>query len=179
VTRAFVAVRLPAPVLDAVAGRVSGLEVPRGRITTRDQWHLTLQFLGNEADVDAVVGALVDLGGRGGRARLGAAGAFPNERRARVLWLGLVEGNALLARLALAVNARLAPLGYEAEARPYRAHVTLFRSPRPTDLRGAVAALGPAAVGPAWDVTELTVYETELRPDGARYVERARVALPG
>ena len=59
-TRAFVAVRLPDAVLDAVAHRLAELSVP-GRRTTRDQWHLTLQFLGDDADVDAVVAALDGL----------------------------------------------------------------------------------------------------------------------
>ena len=63
-TRAFVAVRLPGAVLDAVHQRVSALDLA-GRRTTRDQWHLTLQFLGDDVDIDAVAGlfGLVVVGG--------------------------------------------------------------------------------------------------------------------
>jgi 2'-5' RNA ligase len=179
VTRAFVAVRLPAVVLDAVAERVADLTLPGGRATSRDQWHLTLQFLGNHADLDAVIGAFDGFDGAGGRVRLGGAGAFPSARRGRVLWIGLAEGTDVVTRLASGVAQCLAPLGYESEARPFRPHLTLSRSAHPIDLRPAVGALGRDPVGAAWDVGALTVYESQLRREGARYLERATIALPG
>lgn len=178
-TRAFVAVRLPAVVLDAVAERVADLTMRGGRPTTRDQWHLTLQFLGNKADLDAVIAAFDGFEVHGGRVRMGGAGAFPNAPRGRVLWLGLVEGTDVVARLASGVARCLAPLGYEPESRPFRPHLTLARCARPSDLRAPVAAIGPDPVGPAWDVGALAVYESQLRRDGARYLERASIVLPG
>jgi 2'-5' RNA ligase len=178
VTRAFVAVRLPAAVLDAVAERVADLTIRGGRATTRDQWHLTLQFLGNHADLDAVIAAFAGFDVRGGRVRLGGSGAFPSARRGRVLWIGLAEGADVVSRVANGVAQCLAPLGYEPEDRPFRPHLTLARCARPSDLRAAVAALGPDPVGPGWDVGDITVYESQLRRDGARYLERAMVVLP-
>jgi 2'-5' RNA ligase len=177
-TRAFVAVSVPDAVLDAVAERTAGLAVP-GRRTTRDQWHLTLQFLGNRADVAAVTDALRGIDVAAGPARLGGAGAFPRAARGTVLWLGMVEGVPLLARLADAVAARLDPLGYERDTRPYRPHLTLARCRTATDLREAIASMGDAPVGPAWRVDALTLYESILGNDRARYVARASIALPG
>src|SRR6476646_4088458 len=58
VTRAFVAVQLPPAVLGAISERNHHLKLRGARTMTRDQWHLTLQFLGNNADVDTVVDAL-------------------------------------------------------------------------------------------------------------------------
>jgi 2'-5' RNA ligase len=179
VTRAFVAVQLPREVLDAVAAQTQGVQIRGGRAMTRDQWHLTLQFLGDDADVDAVVGALDGFSVPGGHVRLGGAGAFPNARRGRVLWIGLAEGSDLVARLARAVGERLAPLGYEPEARPFRPHLTIMRCPKPADLRASIAALDAVSFGPAWSVEALTVFESRLRREGARYVERATVPLPG
>jgi 2'-5' RNA ligase len=177
VTRAFVAVRLPEAVLDAVADRFAVVPVS-GRLTARDQWHVTLQFLGNHADVDAVVAALDGLDARGGIARVGGAGAFPDARRARVLWLGLTEGAAVLMRIAEKIAPRLAPLGHEPDERVYRPHLTLARYPVATDLRPVVAALGAEPVGPAWEIDAITVYESRLHADGPRYVVRATVPLP-
>jgi len=176
VTRAFVAVRVPELVLDAIAGRVSDLALP-GRRTQREQWHLTLQFLGNSADVDAVATALGGITGPRASARIGGAGAFPDVRRARVLWLGLLNGAETLSALAGAVSERMAPLGHAAEARPFRPHVTLARYRAPTDVRAAVAAIGDAPVGPGWEVDALTVYESRLRSDGAEYVARATIPI--
>src|SRR4051812_29925411 len=58
VTRAFVAVQLPPEVLGAISERTDDVKVRGARTMTREQWHLTLQFLGDGADVDPVVDAL-------------------------------------------------------------------------------------------------------------------------
>jgi 2'-5' RNA ligase len=176
VTRAFVAVRLPEVVLDAVDRRVADLSVP-GRRTTREQWHLTLQFLGDDVDVDAVVGALADVDARRGRARLGGVGAFPDAAGAHVFWLGLAEGSKVLADIAKVVAERTARLGYEADTRPFRPHVTLARCRSAADLRALIAAVGNEPVGPAWEIDAVTVYESRRLADGARYVERAAIPL--
>ncbi len=57
---------------------MTSLALPDVRTTTRPQWHVTLQFLG-DADVDAVGDALGDLRVASGVVRLGGAGAFPRE----------------------------------------------------------------------------------------------------
>jgi 2'-5' RNA ligase len=176
VTRAFVAAVPPGDVLDAI-GALEWGEVAGVRACRRDQWHVTLQFLGNRADIDAVSDRLKDLAVRRGRVRLGGGGAFPNERRGRVLWLGLREGAALFGQLAASVGALLTPLGYPPEARTYHPHVTLARCKAPTDLRPAVAALGAEPVGPAWTVEEVVLFESRTRREGAEYLERGRFPL--
>ena len=175
-TRAFVAVRLPEPVLDALAARVAPLAVP-GRPTTRGQWHVTLQFLGDDADVDGVAAALDGIDAAGGSVRLGGAGAFPGARRASVRWMGFAEGAGVLARVAAAVAQRTAAIGYPADARAFRPHVTLSRLRPAADARAVIAALGTEPVGAAWPVDAVTVYESRRRADGARYEVRATVAL--
>jgi 2'-5' RNA ligase len=179
VTRAFVAVALPDDVLDAVSDATGALLLRGARMMRRDQWHLTLQFLGDDADVGAVGLALEGFTIPGGSVRLGGAGAFPNARRGRVLWIDLADGHDVLARLATGVAERLAPLGYEPDSRSFRPHLTIVRCPRPTDLRAPVAALNALSFGRAWRVDSLTVYESILRPEGARYLERATIPLPG
>jgi RNA 2',3'-cyclic 3'-phosphodiesterase len=176
VARAFVAVRVPEAVLDAIANSVTDLPAP-GRRTRREQWHLTLQFLGNDADVDAVAAALDGIVGPPALARVGGAGAFPDARGARVLWLGLTQGVELLTRLAEAVADRTLPLGHDGEARPFRPHLTLARYRVPTDVRPTIVALGDAAIGPSWEVDSVTVYESRLHSSGAEYVERATIPV--
>ena len=168
--------QLPAAVLDAVEERTADVALP-GRHTTRDQWHLTLQFLGNRADVDAVAEALAGIGAAPGQVRMGGVGAFPRDSRGTVLWLGVSHGAESLAQLADAVMTRTEPLGHERESRAYRPHLTLARCRAPTDLREVVAALGDEPVGPAWRVDALTVFESRTRRDGARYTPRAVISL--
>jgi 2'-5' RNA ligase len=176
--RAFVAVVPPDDVLDAVDAAAAGIEVPStARRTTRPQWHLTLQFLGNRVDFDAVAGALDALAVRRGTVGLGAAGAFPSERSGRVLWLGVSEGDALLSQLAAAVGELLEPVGYPPEERPYHAHLTLARLKAPADLRPVVADLGSGPVARPWTVDEVVLFQSKTRRTGAEYVARARFPL--
>jgi len=167
----------PLAVLDAIDDRVRGVAMTGGRRTTRDQWHITLQFLGNGADVDAVTAALhagpFELGP--GEVRLSGADALGNRRRARIVSLGLCAGAAWMQELASAVERRLAPLGYtRAEREPFLAHLTLARFRTPTDLRGLCAAVGPDPVGPAWSVDAFALFESVLGPEGARHILRAK-----
>lgn len=185
VGRAFVAVVPPLEVLDAVERLVARLrgsiDLPRARWTTRAQWHVTLQFLGAVDDLDAVVGA---VGGACASrtpftVRLGGGGAFPSARRASVLWLGAVEGGDAFAALADAVGSALRPLGHEPDDRPFHPHLTLARFKRAADARPLIGLLGDGPVGPAWTASEVVVFESLTRPDGAEHVERARLALRG
>jgi RNA 2',3'-cyclic 3'-phosphodiesterase len=174
--RAFVAVRLPEYVLDAVESVAPALDAG-ARYTTREQKHLTLQFLGNRADVDAVAAALDAIAVARGEVQLGGGGAFPKARRARVLWVGVLDGGAFLTQLAAAVGALLAPLGHEPEDRTYHPHVTLARWKTPTDARPAIASIGDGAIGTPFAVDEIVLYQSQLRRDGAQYTARAVVPL--
>lgn len=175
--RAFVAVVPPDDVLDAVArcAQQVGARLPAtARCTTRPQWHLTLAFLGR-ADLDAVAGVLTALAVRPGMVRLGGLGAFPSDRRARVVWLGVREGEQWLAQAAAAVQALVRPLGHEPEARPYHGHLTLARLRTPQDVRDLLGE--PVDGGPPFQVSEVVLFESRLRRTGAEYVPRARFAL--
>src|SRR2546430_2740026 len=66
-----------------MAARVASPAMFRGRATARDQWHLTVQFLGNDADLAAVATTFeldpLDLGA--GKIRLDGADALGPRRR--------------------------------------------------------------------------------------------------
>lgn len=69
-----------------------------------------------------------------------------------------------LARLAEAVEAALVPLGYLAEPRAYRPHVTLARrwsAPHAPD-RALLAAPPPAALSAPWAADRLVLYRSRL-----------------
>jgi len=179
VGRAFVAVVPPAPVLDAIGEAVEAMRdgSPAGRWTTREQWHLTLQFLGNHADLDAVAAALRHVSASVGHAQLGGGGAFPSDRRARVVWVGCTTGGAVLTQVASAVASAVAPLGYEPDAHAFHPHVTLARLKPPADARALVASLDASSFGPSWPVDEVVLLRSFTKPTGAEYVPCARVPL--
>ncbi len=185
--RGFVAVVPPRRVLDAVREvsdtaqhRATDFALPalRGaRFTRRAQWHLTLQFLGNRTDLDAVTGALEAVSTVPFAVALGGLGGFPSTRGAGVLWVGVTEGRDRLGALAAAVGDAVAPFGHTAEFTPYRPHLTLARLARRADLRPAVEEFGDRAVGAAWKVTRMVLFESVTHPSGAQYRAHARIPL--
>jgi 2'-5' RNA ligase len=183
IDRAFVAVELPDDTLDEVGARIERCAAaePALRWTRRAQWHVTLQFLGAVDDLGALEGALHEATRAVAPAtvRLGGGGAFPQPRRGNVLWLGVVEGAAELEGLATAVTSATASVGFEAERRPFRPHVTLARSGTSVDLRPIVDALGDEPVGPASRVADVVLLASETRATGARYSEISRFPLGG
>ena len=148
-----------------------------------DQRHLTVQFLGR-AD-DSLVDSLTESVAESVRRfppftlALGGGGAFPSPRRASVLWLGVTTGAAELAVLAGAINAATAPLGFAADDRPFRAHLTLARDNRPRDVRSLVEQLSTGPVGPPFTVDRVVLFDSDTRPEGAVHAERNRFALGG
>jgi len=175
-----VAVRPPEAVLDAVEQTLAPARkaMVGPRWAGRDQWHVTLQFLGSVATlapvVDGLAAAVAKL--EPFRFQLGGSGAFPNPGRARVVWIGASEGADSMAGLAGAVTGGLTPLGYEAEARPFRSHLTVARLRDPGDVTPALAALGGDLVGEAWNVEEIVLYHSRLSPSGSQY--RVLAVLP-
>ena len=91
------------------------------RIVPADEIHLTLRFLG--ATPEEGIPGLVEFLGRTLRPfarpgiRVAGTGAFPDERRARVLWAGVEDARDRLARLAASIG----------ETTPYTPHVTVAR----------------------------------------------------
>jgi 2'-5' RNA ligase len=179
VGRAFVAVVPPPEVLDAIAAAVAPVSGSDSKVrwATREQWHVTLQFLGNHVELDAAAGALRGLAVHGDHVRVGGAGAFPNAERGRVLWLGFTTGVELFGELSDAVGAALAPVGFEPEARSLHPHITVARRKVPGDVRETTAALDAPTYGPAWFVHEVVLVQSFTKPTGAEHVPYARIPL--
>jgi 2'-5' RNA ligase len=130
--RLFLAINLPQHVrLEVVAATAVLREsVPELAWVTAPRLHLTLKFLGEVAPerVDDVAAALSIAAGRHRETvvALGGIGAFPNFRRARVVWMG-VDNDPRLELLHHEIELACESLGFEVEGRPFRPHLTLAR----------------------------------------------------
>jgi 2'-5' RNA ligase len=98
-----------------------------------DGLHLTLRFLGPtpEDRIEPTAGAMQEAAATASGPidiELGGAGTFPPDGRPRALWMGIVEGADMLARLARELDATLAGAGWASDHRPFRPHLTLARS---------------------------------------------------
>ena len=185
--RIFLAV-FPSPAAQEAAFRViERLRRPDDAVSwvRRENLHYTLRFMG-DLDEDGVsrviaaarVGAAVRPGFMAG---LGAVGAFPNARRARVLWLGLTEGGESLASLAGALEQALRGEGFDPAERPFSPHLTLGRvRRREEDWSGRLAGVATALEGeqaPTFAVDRVTIVESTLSSGGSVYRVRAEAAL--
>ena len=187
--RLFLAIELPADLLDALESAIAPLraESPEIAWVPPTKRHLTLKFLGDvdEERLDHVV-ALADRVARQHRAfsmQLGGIGAFPNFRRARVVWIG-VEHEARLELLHHDLEVNGEDAGFEIEGRAFRPHVTLARVRSPIDVEHA-RRLARAArridFSATVDVGEITLFESTLAQSGATYrrVHAAQLAGGG
>jgi 2'-5' RNA ligase len=158
-------------------------EAGRLRWAVTENLHLTVRFIGATAPdrvpdlVAATEAAAATVAPF--TVRLAGAGAFPTADRPRVVWLGIVEGESELASLAGVLSAELAARGWEADERPFRAHLTLGRADGVQGAGRTVAALARAATGldAAWTVDRLVVYQSDLGHGPVRYRPLATAPL--
>src|SRR2546430_12500135 len=175
--RTCVGIRLDERVRAALGSAIDGLPglAPAVAWVSPENVHLTLKFLGQvrEARAAELVAALA--GATSGFAPFEASveglGAFPTPLRARVIWAGVGRGAEPLVELAGRVDAALAALGFEREARPFAPHFTLgrVRAPRRDPalsdalLAGAGDPFRRASVGAAGPL------RSEFLPPRGRY----------
>ena len=130
--RLFVAVDLPVDVREALVAAVAPLrkDFPKARWVPPQNWHMTLKFLGSVAPdlLDRVSSSVTNVAAVSApfETHLLDLGAFPNERRGRVLWAGLADPEGRLGALASALDDALMP-EFAVDKRGFTAHLTIAR----------------------------------------------------
>ena len=179
--RLFAGLALPDEVKDDLARAARALEpsIPSARWVPRENYHATVSFLGGVedervAEVTEALRAAAATVARG-EARVDGLGAFPSSRRARVVWAGLADPDAVIAQVAEAVLAALEGIGFPREQRAFHGHVTIARLKVPVSVSLDLAR-GPAGRVP---VAALTLFRSHLGRPAPRYEELAAFPLRG
>lgn len=184
--RTFIAVEMDESVRAAAARLIRALAASQADVKWVEphNLHLTLKFLGEvpleeiPAVCEAVQRAVAGI--EPFRLELMGAGAFPNTRRPRTLWLGAGEGQVEMAALKQAVEHGLKKLGYRPEGRKFKTHLTLGRvrrgGPGMARLAELLAEHASYPAG-ASAVEEVTVFASELTPEGPVYSALSRAEL--
>ncbi len=155
------------------AGRIRSMTSMRASWVPRENYHITLRFLG---DIDASIIPDLDELSRVLSARvspfdclLDRIGAFPSIDRARVLWVGgLIPIS--FERLARALSAGLADLGFPRAKKDSVVHVTLARIKDKPDpgLADAIERISP--IRPvSLTVDRIVLMESTLSAQGSVY----------
>jgi 2'-5' RNA ligase len=184
--RLFLAVFPPAAVQRAAHACIEALRRPGDGVSwvKPENLHYTLRFLGEVGEDGArrAAEAATEAAGKSRtfEAVLGGLGAFPNARRARVLWAGMSEGAEALVALARDLDRALAKRGFGTPDKPFSAHLTLGRV-RATgpDWTAALATERVAEAGARFTVDRICVVESQLNPKGSIYTVRAEAVLSG
>jgi len=180
--RLFVAIDLSASIRNSLAEQIKDLE---SILDTRAiRWvkpsamHLTLKFLGETPDhkVERIQSTLADIAPRYSpfTMQIGTFGCFPNLRKPRVLWIGIQEQTGILKKLHRELEMEFRKLGFKAENRPFRAHLTLGRVKKNTHskvlgtLRSQLGDVRIEELGKE-TVEAICLIRSILRPTGAEY----------
>lgn len=132
--RLFLAINPDPEVRRAVIDATADLRAAAPTLNWMDESrvHLTLKFLGEQEDaVVAPLAEALDRVAQRHRAftmRISDVGAFPNFRRARVVWMGVDRDTRLeLLHHDVELACDAPPLGFGVEGRAFRPHLTLAR----------------------------------------------------
>jgi 2'-5' RNA ligase len=180
--RLFVAIDIPEATKEVVEGAIAPWreEFPRARWVPRENWHVTMKFLGRTwprlrdwvpERVRAAAGEV-----RPFRTALAGLGSFPSRTRGRVLWVGLEDEGGGLARLAAALDTALAE-EFTPEARPFHPHLTVARSDPPVPLTPEYGET--PLVSDGWEVDRVVLYRSHLQRPAPRYEPLAAFPLAG
>jgi len=182
--RAFLAINLDGGLRERLFRDTAMLRtaLPDASWVRAENLHLTLKFLG---DVDEARAAALARALRPAVARLpvvdatlAGAGAFPDWRRARVIWIGIHDDQPVQS-LAAKVEQACTAAGFPRERRPFNAHVTLARVRRPIGRDTTAAAAGAAqafATTYPFRIGAVELMRSEPASQGSRYT--VVVSLP-
>ena len=185
----FIAIPIPEPVRGEIILVQKELQslAPRGAVrwTRPDQFHLTLQFLGDvpvagletlKESVNAVCRSARPL-----QLRAEGVGFFPNPHSPRVVWVGIDDQAGRLVDLQKWIETAVRPFAAEPGEKNFSGHVTLGRlkNLKPTEARKLAAHVQTvkSRTFGEWTAHEIEIIRSELSPSGARHTTLAAFRL--
>jgi 2'-5' RNA ligase len=178
--RLFVATEVPEDVRAAVAGAVAPLRerFPKARWVPPQNQHVTLKFLGSTYPrlVGWVTATVGEVASRHApfATRVAGLGAFPNTRRARVLWAGLDDAGSAFEHLAADLDEALSR-EFKPEKRAFTPHLTVARF----DPTVAVDPNEMAFESEPFEVGRIVLFRSHLRRPAPVYEPLLVEALQG
>jgi len=190
--RLFVAISLPDAVKDEIEkaqAQIRGaLREDFIRWTKREQFHLTLKFLGNVAEsrvaelTQALRAACANFSPM--RLRAERIGFFPDMRFPRVVWASVRDEKDVLPGLQAAIETAVRGFTEKPEDKKFTGHVTFGRmTQRVQRLQAEILAKLAYGMGDRffgeWTANQVELIRSELLPGGSRYTTVATIPLSG
>jgi 2'-5' RNA ligase len=182
--RCFIAIELSESLKKNIDARTKSLRETDADVkwVPWENLHLTMKFLGKTPEK-----LVPDIKERLLKAvsphekfhiRFYGAGVFPDIRRPRVVWIGILDSDRLI-RLQQDIEASMVALGYDTESRPYTPHLTIgrLRSPKGKDALLRELEKFKEVGFDDMEVRSVSVMKSELKPTGARYFRLCDIPL--
>ena len=187
--RLFIAITVPEEIRTKLEEAQAELQpvLPESAVrwARRDQFHLTLRFLGDVDSrlVEPLAQAVRDacLGFAPFRLRAEGIGFFGSARAPRVIWVAVTDRQNVLSQLQHAVEAGVRGFTTEAAEGEFTGHVTLGRieslNRAETEVVGRLVSGMAQRLFGGWTTANVEIVRSVLSPEGARYTPLATVAL--
>lgn len=173
--RAFIALELSPEIKDELARIEAELRTANADVkwVRPEAIHLTLKFLGNITDVAEVEKVLDTIASRHAKFELSLfqIGVFPKLEYPRVIWVGVDKGCSQAESLAKDVEEELSKAGFEKEARPFTAHLTLGRVRSPKGIKDLVSKIKALDFRPSASciIDKIILFRSTLTSKGSIY----------
>jgi 2'-5' RNA ligase len=184
--RAFIAIKVP----EEIQEKLKGIQEKLKQSETQVSWvkpgniHLTLKFLGDitETQIPDIITSLKESVKAVSpfQLQVGYAGAFPNVRFPRVVWIGVTDDeDKSLKTFHDDLETRLVQLGFKKEGGRFQPHLTLGRvrsQKNRSNLLRAIESMVNIWVGEI-PVDAVYLIRSELKPTGSEYTDIAEVKI--
>jgi len=184
--RTFIAVAVSDGVRTRIADLIGHLRTSGAKTswTKPANMHLTLKFLGDTSETRipdvcrAVSGAVERIAPF--QLALTGAGAFPNDRRPRTVWIGAEQGSREICELAEMIETALHAGGFPREHRRFKPHLTIGRvrggGPAQIELGRLIGSHTEFEAGTS-PIDEVLVFASHLASSGPTYQVLGRAPL--
>lgn len=135
--------------------------------------HFTLRFLGDTSisRIDEIESSLSQISFEPFDIEIQGVGAFPNNRRPRVIWIGVTQNADGVVKLKKEIDSRLKTLGYQPEGKKFTPHATIARVRYIKEAERLVRnldELGDTQIG-TMTVSKFNMKKSTLTPSGPIY----------
>jgi len=144
--------------------------------------HLTLKFLGDidQLQLHKLTEAVKETAKQNleFKLKISKTGAFPSQKNARVLWLGIEDEKGSLQKLNEILEAECESKGFAGEKRNFKAHLTIARLREPENSKELIEIhLQNDFQSGEFSVSEVVIYESQLQKTGSIYLINSKHKL--
>lgn len=155
-----------------------------GKWVLKDNMHLTLKFLGDTPldKVKKVKEAIQDCFREDNLINCNVAkvGVFPNDRFARVIWVGIEKGDIEIINLAKKIEKILSKLGFKKEKKDFKTHITICRPKQILDrnhFQLILEKINNSFQPKEFVINKIIFFESRLTPQGPIYTPLSSICL--